>query len=372
MSGPNFVELERRAERRRERREQVRLRRLVASGSVAVIIVAAVVLATGAFASSAGLKVVQVVLTNPLPAQLPVQVTIKVPARQAPSGGASAGSSPVVSAPRKRTSTPRANGGALLKPGAAASFAALQRGLAGPVGVAVAGVQGGGEFVLGDDEPAHGWSTTKVPVLVGLLKATHGALSATERQEAQLAITESDNQSIIDLFDDLEQLEGGLDGASSYVTSLFRESGDDSTIVATAPPPPGAVTTFGQTEWPPSEAVKFYRALAAGCLLPAAQTDYVLGLMEHIVSYESWGLGSAGFHSVAFKGGWGPESGGYLVRQSGIVAPSTPDAVAVAIVAHPPEGADSFTVGTQMVTETAQWLARELVLAPRSGAGCPS
>jgi hypothetical protein len=92
--------------------------------------------------------------------------------------------------------------------------------------------------------------------------------------------------------------------------------------VATVPPPPGAATTFGQTEWSPGEAVKFFRALAVGCLLSSSQTGYVLGLMQNIEPSESWGLGSAGFSSVAFKGGWGPESGGYLVRQSGTSIPA--------------------------------------------------
>ena len=58
----------------------------------------------------------------------------------------------------------------------------------------------------------------------------------------------------------------------------------------------------------PGEAVKFFRALALGCLLPASQTSYVLSLMENIEPGESWGLGSAGFSSVAFKGGWGPRA----------------------------------------------------------------
>ena len=64
------------------------------------------------------------------------------------------------------------------------------------------------------------------------------------------------------------------------------------TLVATAPPPPGAVTTFGQTEWSPSESVRFFSALARGCLLSQHYTDYVLGLDAHIEPSESWGLGS--------------------------------------------------------------------------------
>jgi hypothetical protein len=227
--------------------------------------------------------------------------------------------------------------------------------------------------VLGGDAPAHGWSTTKVPVLVALLRARGSAgLTPGERQEARLAITESDNQSILDLFSDLESLKGGLFGASRYVGRLFRQSGDGQTVVATAPPPPGAVTTFGQTEWAPRHAVEFFRALDRGCLIPRSQTAYVLGLMEHIVPSESWGLGDANFRApVAFKGGWGPERTGYLVRQSGIIDPGSSRGVAVSIVAYPPPGLDSFGVGTQMVSETAQWLSREIRLRATASSKCP-
>jgi hypothetical protein len=227
--------------------------------------------------------------------------------------------------------------------------------------------------LLGDDAAAHGWSTTKVPVLVALLRA-RGArgLTSAEQGWAQLAITESDNQSVLDLFGDLESVQGGLTGASRYVQALFRESGDGQTVVATAPPPPGGVTTFGQTEWAPVEAVKFFRALGRGCLLPGPESSYVLNLMQHIIPSESWGLGSAGFGvPVAFKGGWGPEpSGSYLVRQSGIIDPDSRLGAAVSIVAYPPAGGDSFATGTQMLTSAAQWLHRELFLRSRAPVSC--
>ncbi len=150
--------------------------------------------------------------------------------------------------------------------------------------------------------------------------------------------------------------------------SDWRMSGDSETAIATAPPPPGAVTTFGQTQWSPGEAVKFFRALALGCLLPASRTSYVLGLMQNIEASERWGLGSAGFGSVAFKGGWGPEGGGYLVRQSGIIDPDSSSGAAVAIVAFAP----SFAAGTQMLTHTAAWLEHQIRLSPRPRAGCTS
>jgi hypothetical protein len=258
-------------------------------------------------------------------------------------------------------------GGSVLDSRAAASFQQFASSLPGRVELAVTPLGGGSSEVLGNDEAAHGWSTTKVPVLISLMRARGSeGLTSQELTWAHAAITESDNQSVLGLFGDLERLKGGLGGASEYMDSVLRAGGDSETTVATAPPPAGAVTTFGQTQWSPSEAVKFFRALDLGCLLPAGQTSYVLGLMQSVEPSESWGLGSAGFGSVAFKGGWGPEGDGYLVRQSGIVEPRSSSGAAVAIVAFAP----SFGSGTEMLTRTASWLNHHLALRPRASAGC--
>ncbi len=254
---------------------------------------------------------------------------------------------------------------------ASASFARLAASLPGRVELAIAPLGAGAPVTLGGDSRTHGWSTTKVPVLAALLKARGEALTPQERSWAESAITESNNESVLDLFHDLERIEGGLTGASRYMQELFRASGDEETTVATAPPPTGAVTTFGQTEWKPSNAIKFFSALARGCLLSRHGTSYILDLMERIESSERWGLGSAGFGSVAFKGGWGPEpTGSYLVRQSGVVDVGSSSAVAVTIVALPPPGAGSFEAGTAMLTRTATWLREHLRLVPRSGVPC--
>jgi hypothetical protein len=263
----------------------------------------------------------------------------------------------------------------VLAPDAAASFKRLTAQLPGRLEVAVAPVGAGLTEVLGPDQAAHGWSTTKVPVLVALLKARRerglAGLTVAQAALAESAITESNNEAVLSLFGDLEQMKGGLIGASRYIQGLFRASGDEETIVATAPPPSGAVTTFGQTEWRPSEAVKFFRALALNCLLPAGQTGYVLTLMEHVESSESWGLGAAGFDSIAFKGGWGPDAtGAYLVRQSAIIDPGSSRAVAVSVVAFPGSGA--FSAGVEMLARAGTWLRRELTLAPRDRVGCPA
>ncbi len=242
---------------------------------------------------------------------------------------------------------------------AMSSFDALQRGLPGPVEVAVMPVSSSRATIFGSDLPAHGWSTTKIPVIAALMTALGARdLSYEQQSEVKSAITESSNEAILSLFHALEGIEGGLAAASEAVEAELRDSGDRYTVVATEPPPPGAVTTFGQTEWAPEAATLFLSALDAGCLLPAPRTRHILSLMQQIEPSESWGLGSAGFAHVAFKGGWGPEGDTYLVRQSGVIDPESSDAVAVAIIAHPPAGESSFAAGTEMLTRTATWLRR--------------
>jgi hypothetical protein len=260
-----------------------------------------------------------------------------------------------------------------LKTNARASFAALQDRLRadGRIAIAVQPLGAGPMEVSGGDPAMRGMSTTKILILAALLRTRGGVdhLTPTERDLAHSAITESDNQAILSLFAALERDRGGLMAASAYATGLLRDAGDSITTVATAPPPPDYSTTFGQTPWRPSEAVTFFRALARGCLLPQADTSYVLHLMRSITPSDSWGLGSAGFAAVAFKGGWGPEPGGaYGVRQSGIIGTGDEGAV-VAILADP---ATTFSTGTAMMTDIARWLRTEVRLTPRPTTSCPS
>jgi hypothetical protein len=213
-----------------------------------------------------------------------------------------------------------------------------------------------------------GMSTTKVLILAALLRDRGGVsgLSSSERGLAHSAITESDNEAVLELFSALERDRGGLIAASAYATSLLRDAGDTVTTVTTAPPPPAYATTFGQTPWRLTAEVRFFRYLALGCLLPPRSTAYVLGLMGSIEPSERWGLGSAGFHTVAFKGGWGPLESGYGVRQTGIVG-SGPTAVVVALAADP---ASTFGAGTSVLTNVARWLRSQLVLRTRPLPSC--
>ena len=269
--------------------------------------------------------------------------------------------------------TPQSRPAPVLKSGAKGSFAALERRLGShdTITVAVEPIGRGRMETLGDDFGMQGMSTTKALILAALLRDRHGVtgLTPAERDEADAAITQSDNDAILALFSVLERDRGGLIDASTYATSLLREAGDPITTVATAPPPPLYVTTFGQTNWTPAASVKFFRALALGCLLPPADTGFVIGLMRRIEPSESWGLGSAGFSSVAFKGGWGPEpDGGYGVRQDGIIGEGD-RRVVVAIAVDP---APTFATGTAILSSVSRWLRAELRLEPRPVSPCPN
>jgi hypothetical protein len=237
------------------------------------------------------------------------------------------------------------------------SFAALEAGISGSIGLAVTPLGSAPIHTYGQLQVGHAWSSMKVPIIVTLMR--EGTLSGEEEAWARSAVTASDNEAAAALFDQIENAQGGLNGASLAVQETLALAGDTSTQVATAPPPPGAVSTWGQTEWSLSGSVAFYRALACGALVDGAQSSYVLGLMEEVISEQQWGLGQASFpsgSSVAFKAGWGPEAetGGYLVRQAGVVRTGSSGLV-VTMMAE--DSAGSFEAGVADVDQIASWVS---------------
>jgi hypothetical protein len=248
----------------------------------------------------------------------------------------------------------------VLSPSAESSFGSLAESLPASIGLAAAPLGSGSTQQLGEFQVGHAWSSIKVPILVTLIRDRGSAgLSAEEQQWAAAALTASDNEAAASLFGQLEQIHGGLSGASQAVQQVLADSGDTTTTVATAPPPSGAVSTFGQTEWSLEGSVDFYRALACDRLLSSTETEYVLSLMEQVIPEQRWGLGEAGYPSdvrVAFKAGWGPEgsaSGPYLVRQAGILRKGD-SGVVVTMMAQDDSG--SFEAGVSDLNQVAAWL----------------
>jgi hypothetical protein len=251
----------------------------------------------------------------------------------------------------------------LFAPGARGSWAALKRSLPARIGVALAPLGTGAPRGLGSLQSGHAWSTIKVPILVTLMRERDNGLSSEEGAWASAALTSSDNDAAAALFGAIERSHGGLAQASAAIESTLRIAGDAATTVATAPPPSGAISTFGQTEWSLSASARFFRALAGSCLLGSAGTARVLELMEGVVADQRWGLGAVAFDPgwrVAFKGGWGPDgsaSGPYLVRQSGVLRDGEAG-VAVALAAQADNG--SFEDGVEAIDRAAAWLADNL------------
>jgi hypothetical protein len=234
--------------------------------------------------------------------------------------------------------------------GGASSFAKLEQELPAQIGVAVAPFGSSPPQQFGSLSSGHAWSSFKVPIVVTLMQ--RGSLSASDQAQARAAIAASDNAAAASLFSQL----GSTTTASRAVESVLAKSGYP-TAVATAPPPSGAVSTWGQTDWSLVSSAGFYRALACGQLLDSRGTSYVLGLMEEVIPEQQWGLGEAGIPGqVAFKAGWGPggsASGPYLVRQSGVIRSGSSGA-AVTIAAQDESG--SFDAGVQDLNAVAAWV----------------
>jgi hypothetical protein len=264
------------------------------------------------------------------------------------------------------------------KSGAEASWSAFEATVPAEIGVAVQVV--GSESsptTFGPRQSGHAWSSIKVPILVTLTNEREregSELDAEEKSLARSALTASDNAAAASLFERLEQSDGGLEGASRAVTETLDGASATSTVVATAPPPPGAASRYGQTDWSLSAAAEFFAALDQGCVAGPRATVEVIELMGEVIPEQQWGLATASFPSdpaVAYKAGWGPEgssSGPYLVRQSGIVA-GEGGAVSVAMIAVDESG--SFEGGVEDLDRISRWLAENLKSPlPSGSSGC--
>lgn len=239
--------------------------------------------------------------------------------------------------------------------------AELEGQISGAIGVAFAPLGSTPPEQLGSLTEGHAWSSFKVPITVTLMEQQDDSLNSEQQSLAISAITASDNEAAAALFQDLEDSTGG---AAAAIEGVLAQSGGP-TEVATAPPPPGAVSSWGQTNWTLAASTNFYGALACNQLLSSRATESVLSWMEQVIPEQQWGLGQASFPSgtqVAFKAGWGPdgsESGPYLVRQAGILRSSNGGAV-VTIAAQDDSG--SFEAGVSDLNQVADWVAQNVPL----------
>jgi hypothetical protein len=235
------------------------------------------------------------------------------------------------------------------------SFAELESEISGAVGVAYS-LAPGEISELGSLQIGHAWSSFKVPIVVTLMKEQNDSLRGEQEGLAASAITASDNDAAAALFSDLESKTGG--DAAAAIEHVLATSGG-ATEVATAPPPPGAVSSWGQTQWSLASSTRFYGALACNAY-GSREASLAINDMESVIPEQQWGFGQAEFPpgtQVAFKAGWGPdgsESGPYLVRQAGVIR--APGGQLVATIAAQ-DSSGSFESGVADLNRIADWVA---------------
>lgn len=227
-------------------------------------------------------------------------------------------------------------------------------------------LDGGPAISTPETGSTYAWSTAK-PLIVARLLADVGGpngLTPAQRQLISASLSISDNEAAAALHRELVATYGSVEGAAAAMAELLVSAGDTQTEVSTV----GRSTssTYGQTLWPAAAQAEFLAALARGCVVDPASTDYLVAAMGTVDPSTSWGLGT--IDAVAFKGGWGPDpDGAYLVRQMGIVTAPDGHQYAVAVITHPDSG--SFAGGQALVTEVAAWVANNVDTAP-AAVGC--
>lgn len=213
----------------------------------------------------------------------------------------------------------------------------------GEAGIAVAPVGGGEIREAGTWHTGVAWSTIKIPLAIAVARTDPRTI-----QNNASAISASDNQAAENLWAHL----GGGEAAAAATGRILAEGGDVTSVVPSVQIRPG-YTVFGQTRWALVDQTRFATALP--CLVDASQ---VIDLMGQIAPGQRWGLGR--LPGARFKGGWGPgESGGYLVRQFGLV-PAAGGDVAISLATHAP----TFESGTGALSAMADALAPQLASIP--------
>lgn len=228
-----------------------------------------------------------------------------------------------------------------------ASFATFSSGLSQPVGVSIVAVGGGNVVSLGDSVPRVAWSTIKVPLALAAQRAN--GISAAETS----AIISSDNAAAETLWASL----GTPEQAAKAVTAILRE-GKDTTTVVPAERQRAEFTIFGQTLWALNDAARFTAHLPC---LPDA--EHVVQLMGQVAGNQRWGVETISAGATAVKGGWGPgESGGYVVRQIGLLTRADGAQIAFALSTY--AAGSSMETGIAALDQAGAWIGEHLDSMP--------
>jgi beta-lactamase class A len=188
-------------------------------------------------------------------------------------------------------------------------------------------------------------SIIKVNILALLLYQSQQrgvGLSEETKETATSMIEYSDNDSATDLWD--------MVGGQGAVAAFDRKIG----MTATTPN-----VDWGLTTTTPADQLTLLKLIALpNKVLDNASRAYARNLMEHVVSYERFGIGwgTPAGAAVAMKDGWYPESSGWQTNTIGFVKSGRRFYLVAVMAAHEP----SQAYGEDTLTDTAQLIWRTL------------
>ncbi|HEX4089195.1 MAG TPA: serine hydrolase [Trebonia sp.] len=168
------------------------------------------------------------------------------------------------------------------------------RGRSGHVAIRVEDVRTGVECRYNEGHRSHSASVVKATILAALLywrQRTHTSLTSTEKHEATLMIEYSDNDAATWLWDDV-----GHTRLNEFVKAA--------TMTETELNPGGY---WGLSQITARDELQLMRLLTDhNSVLTNASRAYELNLMNHVVSYERWGVpaGAPSGLTVYVKNGW--------------------------------------------------------------------
>jgi beta-lactamase class A len=252
---------------------KIRMPTAWAAGSAAVAIAAASVLAAGGSA----------------------RASATIPASATPAAAA-----PLCTAPAKY---------AALAAKLSKDITAAMHGRHGHIAVRVEDVRTGVECRYNEGSRSHSASVMKVTILAALLywhQQTRTSLSSTEKHAATLMIEQSDNDAATYLWDELGE---------SRVRNFLKAA----TMTETELDPSGA---WGLTNITARDELQLTRLLTeTNSVLTSSSRAYELGLMNHVIPYDYWGI-TAGVPSgltVYVKNGWLPDPTLWVINSIGAI-----------------------------------------------------
>jgi hypothetical protein len=199
-------------------------------------------------------------------------------------------------------------------------------------------------------------SIVKAIIMAALLRWHQQAgtpLSSSEKSEATLMITQSDNDAATDLWDELgmDNLQHFLDLAGMGETQLGQDG------------------QWGLTQVTAHDEMLLLRLLTApNSVLDAYSRSYQLGLMAQVTSWESWGVTAGSPSGVTWhvKNGWLPDATGWHINSIGTFSGHGEDYM-IAVLSDNTDTNDDEQYGINTIEDVARPLQRDLNNATLTG-----